>query len=54
LIDGVLEYESIPNKENIKEVIIGNKVTSIDHAIFCFCTTLTTVNIPDSVISIGE
>ncbi len=41
-------------KNYIKTVVIGNSVTSIgDNAFYC-CTSITYVNIPDSITSIGK
>ena len=56
LIEGELNSGSIPNISNIKELTIGNKVTRISEYVFCenYCTSLTSITIPNSVTHIGE
>jgi hypothetical protein len=39
---------------NIKNIIIGNKVKKIPSGIFSFTTSVTEINIPDSVETIGD
>mgnify|MGYP004458014427 FL=1 len=42
------------NRENIKNVIVNNGVTSIGNYTFSDCTRLTNITIPNSVTSIGD
>ena len=49
-------YSSVPwysSRSSIKNVIIGNSVTSIGSSAFDSCSSLKSVVIPDSVTSIG-
>ena len=52
-IIGELTKNDLPDFNNIKEVEIGNGVTSIEGFVFYNCTRLASVAIPDSVTSIG-
>lgn len=40
--------------ENLKEVSLPNTIASIEYSTFLSCTALTKLDIPDSVVSIGE
>ena len=51
-IQGELGSDSIPDRESISELVIGNNVTSIGDFAFSRCTSLTSVTIPNSVTSI--
>lgn len=53
-IEGELTYHSIPSVIYVKDVVIGNAVTSIDDGAFEQCHDLTSVMIPGSVNSIGD
>ena len=48
MIEGELNQTSIPDSFNVKEIIIGNKVTHIDENTFLDHYNLTTVYIPDN------
>ena len=52
LIEGNLRDDFAPNKYIMKEVVIGNKVSNIDHNAFS-SSEISSVSIPDSVTSIG-
>ena len=41
------------NGQEIKDMVIPNSVTNLDHYVFAFCTGLTSVIIPNTVTSIG-
>ena len=41
-------------RRDVKNVVIGSNVTSIDNYVFSHCTSLISVTIPDSITSIGE
>ena len=53
-IEGQLTYHSIPSVIYVKDVVIGNAVTSIDEGAFEQCHDLTSVTIPGSVKTIGD
>ena len=44
----------MPDKENIKEIVIAKGITSIGSNVFSGCTSLETVVIPETVESIGD
>ena len=50
---GILEY-TFSGCSNLKRVVIGEKVTSIDQYAFSSCTSLEEIVIPDSVTSIAS
>lgn len=52
-IIGTLTQESIPNRENVREISIGSQVVGIESGALYGCTNLTNVTIPDTVASIG-
>ena len=47
-------YSPFANKNALKKVEIGNKVTEIPSYLFYGCSALTSISIPNSVTSIGE
>ena len=56
-ITGTGEIDSstvLPDKENIKEIVIAKGITSIGSNVFSGCTSLETVVIPETVESIGD
>lgn len=53
-IEGQLTYNSIPSVIYVKEVAVGNAVTSIGDGAFEQCRNFTSVTIPGSVKSIGD
>ncbi len=57
LDDGTVEitrYSGNAEKLTIPDTLGGKKVTSIGNIAFAFCTSLTSISIPDSVTSIGD
>ena len=50
----ITKYNGKETKVTIPSKLGGKKVTSIGHIAFSFCTTITSVTIPDSVTSIGD
>ena len=53
-ITGTLGSSSIPNKNNITEIDIGNSVTKIGNDAFYYSTSLSNIIIPESVTAIGQ
>ena len=51
-IVGELASNTIPNKSDIAEVVIGSHVTSLGYSAFSDCTNMTSVTIPNSVTNI--
>ena len=47
-------HGSIWTYDNLKRIIIGNRVTTIGGAAFRYCSHLTSVTIPNSVTTIGD
>ena len=47
-------HEYLQFKQNIKQVIIADGVTTIGGSAFISCTALTSINIPNSVTTIGD